>query len=36
LMRKENRDDHAMVGQSLDRIENKLDSHINDHLKGDI
>jgi hypothetical protein len=35
-MRKENRDDHAMVGQSLDRIENKLDSHINDHLKGDI
>ncbi len=35
-MRKENRDDHAMVGQSLQRIENKLDSHIDDHLKGQI
>ena len=35
-LRKENRDDHAMVGQSLQRIENKLDSHIDDHLKGQI
>lgn len=33
-MRKENRDDHAMVAQSLDRIETKLDNHIDDHLKG--
>ena len=35
-MRKENRDDHAMVGQALNRIEVKLDNHIDDHLKGDI
>lgn len=33
-MRKENRDDHAIVAQSLDRIETKLDNHIDDHLKG--
>jgi hypothetical protein len=35
-LRKENRDDHAMVGQALNRIETKLDNHIDDHLKGDI
>jgi hypothetical protein len=35
-MRKENRDDHAIVGQALNRIEVKLDNHIDDHLKGDI
>jgi hypothetical protein len=35
-MRKENRDDHAVVADSLNRIENKLDNHIDDHLKGDI
>jgi cellobiose-specific phosphotransferase system component IIB len=35
-MRKENRDDHAIVADSLNRIENKLDSHIDDHLRGDI
>ena len=35
-MRKENRDDHAMVGQALNRIEVKLDNHIDGHLKGDI
>jgi hypothetical protein len=35
-LRKENRDDHAMVGQALNRIEVKLDNHIDDHLKGDI
>jgi hypothetical protein len=35
-LRKENRDDHAMVGQALNRIETKLDNHIDDHLKGDV
>ena len=34
--RKENRDDHAIVSQALNRIEVKLDNHIEDHLKGDI
>ena len=35
-MRKENRDDHNVVADSLNRIETKLDNHIDDHLKGDI
>ncbi len=35
-MRKENRDDHAIVADSLNRIETKLDNHIDDHLKGEI
>ena len=35
-MRKENRDDHALVADSLNRIENKLDVHIADHLKGNV
>lgn len=35
-MRKENRDDHAIVTDSLDRIETKLDKHIDDHLKGNL
>lgn len=35
-MRKENRDDHALVADSLNRIENKLDNHIDDHLKGNL
>ena len=35
-LRKENRDDHAVVADSLNRIENKLDNHISDHLKGDV
>jgi hypothetical protein len=35
-MRKENRDDHAVVADSLNRIETKLDNHIDDHLKGDV
>jgi hypothetical protein len=35
-MRKENRDDHQIVGQALNRIEIKLDNHIDDHLKGDV
>ena len=35
-MRKENRDDHAVVADSLNRIETKLDNHIDNHLKGQI
>lgn len=35
-LRKENRDDHAVVAHSLDRIETKLDDHIHDHLTGDV
>lgn len=35
-MRKENRSDHAVVADSLNRIETKLDDHIDDHLKGDV
>jgi hypothetical protein len=33
--RRENKDDHNRVVQSLDRIENKIDGHINDHAKGE-
>lgn len=33
--RKENTQDHAMVSESLDRIETKIDGHINDHAKGE-
>jgi hypothetical protein len=35
-MRKENRNDHAVVADSLNRIETKLDDHIDDHLKGSL
>jgi len=35
-MRKENRDDHAVVADSLNRIEVKIDGHINDHAKGNV
>jgi len=35
-MRKENRSDHAVVADSLNRIETKLDEHIDDHLKGSL
>jgi len=35
-LRKENRDDHAVVANSLNRIETKLDDHIDDHLKGSL
>ena len=35
-MRRENRDDHAIVADSLDRIETKLDKHIDDHLTGNL
>lgn len=34
--RKENKTDHQIVANSLDRIEKKLDDHIDDHLKGDV
>lgn len=33
--RRENKDDHNRVVQSLDRIESKIDGHINDHAKGE-
>lgn len=36
VLRKENRDDHAMVAESLYRIENKVDTHIRDHATGDV
>lgn len=36
VMRKENRDDHAIVADSLNRIETKIDGHINDHAKGNV
>jgi len=35
-LRRENRQDHAVVADSLNRIENKLDDHIHDHLTGDV
>jgi Na+/melibiose symporter-like transporter len=34
--RKENRDDHAFVVTSLNRIENKIDDHVRDHANGDL
>lgn len=33
--RRENKDDHNRVQQSLSRIETKIDGHINDHAKGE-
>lgn len=33
-LRKENREDHAMVASSLSRIETKLDGHIENHAQG--
>lgn len=35
-LRKENRDDHAVVAGALTRIENKVDTHIRDHATGDV
>ena len=35
-MRKENHEDHNIVTDALNRIEVKLDNHIDDHLHGDI
>jgi hypothetical protein len=32
--RKENKDDHAQVAHSLNRIETKIDGHIDSHAKG--
>lgn len=34
--RKENIQDHATVVRGLERIENKIDSHITDHARGDL
>jgi hypothetical protein len=33
--RRENKNDHNRVVVSLDRIESKIDGHINDHAKGE-
>lgn len=35
-LRRENKADHGMVQGALGRIETKIDSHINDHAKGDV
>jgi Flp pilus assembly protein TadB len=32
-VRKENKKDHGIVAQSLDRIESKIDNHIDWHLE---
>ena len=34
--RKENSADHALVSQSLTRIETKIDGHIDGHARGDL
>lgn len=34
--RKENRTDHGMVVEGLKRVEDKVDTHIRDHAKGDL
>lgn len=33
--RRENKDDHNRVAHALDRIETKIDTHINDHARGE-
>lgn len=33
--RRENKNDHNLVVNSLSRIETKIDGHINDHAKGE-
>lgn len=33
--RRENKNDHDMVQGALGRIETKIDTHINDHAKGE-
>ena len=35
-LRKENHSDHAIVADSLNRIENKIDGHIDSHISGDL
>lgn len=32
-LRRENKKDHGIVANSLDRIENKIDNHIDWHLE---
>jgi len=34
--RKENATDHATVVRTLERVESKIDTHINDHARGDV
>lgn len=34
-LRKENKTDHGFVVRTLERVETKLDTHINDHAKGE-
>jgi hypothetical protein len=34
--RKENATDHATVVRTLERVEQKIDTHINDHARGDV
>ena len=34
--RVESAESNEVMADSLNRIENKLDGHINDHLKGDV
>ncbi len=34
--RKENATDHATVVRTLERVETKIDTHINDHARGDV
>lgn len=34
--RKENKNDHNLVVQGMQRIENKIDGHIGDHARGDL
>ena len=35
VLRRENKSDHGFVVHTLDRIEGKLDNHIDGHAKGD-
>ena len=35
-LKRENAQDHAIVADGLRRIEQKIDSHIVDHAKGDL
>lgn len=34
--RKENSTDHQTVVKTLERVEGKIDTHINDHARGDV
>ena len=35
-LRRENANDHDAVQRGLTRIESKVDTHINDHARGDM